>query len=171
MELKRSMQRNSVSNEVSLARTRDSFRSEERCSSTSREPGSDESNDASTHVIAAADGCVRPIRAGNVGKWRFLRPDGFQTDPAFADDYGYSGNAVNLNRRKKKTYSKLCRQLLQTRRHAKSGQELDYPDDGDAYKPVLFQVALGALHLDILEGRKPRADPITRRGASFGVLT
>ena len=66
----------------------------------------------------------------------------------------------DLDRRQKKTYTKLCRQLSQTRRHVPLRQECKHPDDGDAYKPVLFQFALGALHIDILLGRKPLADLI-----------
>jgi len=35
---------------------------------------------------------------------------------------------------------------------------------------VLCQVALGALHLDVLVGRKLRADPIIRSGTGIDVL-
>lgn len=42
--------------------------------------------------------------------------------------------------------------------------------DGDAYQLVLFQVALGALHIDVLVGRKLRTDPIKCRGTGFEVL-
>lgn len=40
----------------------------------------------------------------------------------------------------------------------------------DAYQQVLFQVALGALHIDVLVGRKFRTDPIICRGTGFEVL-
>jgi hypothetical protein len=36
---------------------------------------------------------------------------------------------------------------------------------------VLFQITLGTLHIDILVGRKLRADPIVRSGTGVGVVT
>ena len=70
---------------------------------------------------------------------------------------------LDLNQQQKKIYTKLCRQLSQTRRRVPLRHKCKHPDGGDAHKPVLFQVALSTLHIDILEGRKHRADPITRR--------
>jgi hypothetical protein len=40
----------------------------------------------------------------------------------------------------------------------------------DAYQLVLFQVALGALHIDVLVGGKLRSDPIICSGTGFDVL-
>jgi len=40
----------------------------------------------------------------------------------------------------------------------------------DAYQQVLFQVALGALHIDVLVGRKLRTDPIICSRTGFEVL-
>jgi len=52
-----------------------------------------------------------------------------------------------------------------------SGREALGPDaGGDADQLVLFQVALGALHIDILVGRKLRADPIIRSGTGLKVM-
>ena len=47
--------------------------------------------------------------------------------------------------------------------------KLSYFSGGDAYQPVLFQVALGALHIDVLVGRKLGADPIIRSGKGLDV--
>ena len=41
---------------------------------------------------------------------------------------------------------------------------------GDAYQLVLFQVVLGALHIDEFLGRKLSADPIVCSATSLGVL-
>jgi hypothetical protein len=42
---------------------------------------------------------------------------------------------------------------------------------GYAYQLVLFQIALGTLHIYVLLGRKLRADLIIRSGTGFEVLT
>ena len=68
---------------------------------------------------------------------------------------------LDLNRRQKKTYTKLCSQWSQTRRHAPPRQTCKHPDGGDAYQPVLFHFVPGAFHLDILPGRKSCAGPKT----------
>jgi hypothetical protein len=47
---------------------------------------------------------------------------------------------------------------------------LSHLDGGDAYQLVLFQVTLGALHIDLLLGRKLRADLIIRSGTGLEVL-
>ncbi len=43
-------------------------------------------------------------------------------------------------------------------------------EDGDAYRPVLFQFVLCALQLHTSIGREFPAEPIIRRGNSFDVL-
>ena len=68
---------------------------------------------------------------------------------------------LDLTRRKKKTYTKLCSQWSQTRRHGPSRQECQHLDGRGAYQPVLFHTVPGAFHLDVLPGRKLRAEPKT----------
>jgi hypothetical protein len=67
--------------------------------------------------------------------------------------------------------SQLSRQSSHTRRRFALRHEYWYMNGGDAYRLMLFQFVPGALHLDIHLGRKPRADPITRRGTCLNVLT
>ena len=68
---------------------------------------------------------------------------------------------LDLDRRQKKPYTKLCSQLAQTHRRAPPPETCKYPDGGDAYQPVLFQFVPGAFHLDVLPGRKSCAGPKT----------
>jgi hypothetical protein len=68
---------------------------------------------------------------------------------------------LDLDRRQKRTYRRLCSQRSQTRRRAPPPQTCKHPDGGDAYQPVLFHFVPGAFHLDILPGRKSCAGPKT----------
>jgi hypothetical protein len=50
---------------------------------------------------------------------------------------------------------------FQTRRHVQFRQRCKDPNGRAAHKPTLFQFVPGWFHIDILLGRKPRADPKT----------
>jgi hypothetical protein len=65
----------------------------------------------------------------------------------------------------------LCCQTFQTRGHAKFWQKWKYSDRSNAYEPMLFQKVSGALHVNILQGSRLCADPITCGGTSLSVIT
>jgi hypothetical protein len=73
------------------------------------------------------------------------------------------------DRPQKNARTELCRPLAQTRGHLAFGQECNHPDGREAYDPVFFQFAFGALQFDIFEGRNFCADSIHGRGTSFDV--
>jgi hypothetical protein len=53
---------------------------------------------------------------------------------------------------------------------AGGGPATSHSSGGDAHQPVFFEVALGTLHIDILVGRKLRADAVKHRETSFDVF-